>query len=95
MNKKTVGFIAALVLAVPVLSACDNPFSGGFDKALETFQDAPIGDRVNKPVTIIEMPDGYANVATVCVKGMRYSTTTTGSANEVRAVSVTPDPSCN
>jgi hypothetical protein len=85
-------FIAVAVAATALsLSAC-NP--GSFDKMTEQFQDAPIGPRVNKPVTIIEMPDGYANVATVCDKGMRYSTTTVGTANEVRALSVVADPTC-
>jgi hypothetical protein len=65
------------------------------DKAQETFKDAPIGPRINKPVTIIEMPDGYGNIATVCVDGIRYSTSTVGSGqSEARAISMVADPSC-
>jgi hypothetical protein len=92
MKKKfaAAGVAAALALS---LSACGA--SGTFDKLQEPFKDAPIGQRVNQPVTIIEMPDGYANVATVCYKGMRYSTTTIGAGqSEARAVSVTADPTC-
>ena len=91
MNIKKIGLgvAPATVLAVGGLSACG---AGTFDKATEQFKDAPIGPRVNKPVTIIEMPDGYANVATVCHNGMRYSTTTVGT--DARAVSVVEDPAC-
>jgi hypothetical protein len=88
MKKIFVGL--AVAAAALSLSACDP----GFDKAMEQFKDAPIGPRVNKPVTIIEMPDGYGNVATVCENGVRYSTTTVGGNNEARAISVVLDPSC-
>lgn len=89
--KKIAAAAAAAALALS-LSACG---SGTFDKLQEPFKDAPIGQRVNQPVTIIEMPDGYANVATTCYKGMRYSTTTIGGGqSEARAVSVVADPSC-
>lgn len=82
--------IAASVLG---LGACGAGFA---DKMQEPFKDAPIGNRVDKPVTLIDMPDGYANVATVCVNGVRYSTTTVGSASsEARALSVVIDPSCD
>jgi hypothetical protein len=92
---KKIVFAAVAALAAVSLTACGSGAGGGFDKFNETFKDAPIGKRVNKPVTIIEMPDGYANVATVCVDGIRYSTTTNGGGqSEARAVSVTADPTC-
>lgn len=89
---KKIAIAAATVGLALSLSACG---SGTFDKIQEPFKDAPIGQRVNQPVTIIEMPDGYANVATTCYKGMRYSTTTVGArTGEARAVSVVADPTC-
>lgn len=87
MKKIVIAAVAAV--AALSLSACD-----GLDKMQEQYKDAPIGPRVNEPVTIVEMPDGYANIATVCVDGMRYSSATTGSSNDTRAISVVPDPTC-
>lgn len=92
--KKTLAVIAIAVSATLGLGACGAQIPG-LDKAMENFKDAPIGPRINKEVTIIEMPDGYANVATVCVDGLRYSTTTVGSSeSQARALSVVVDPQC-
>jgi hypothetical protein len=79
--------VAAAILAFFTLSA------EGCDKGLEPYQDAPIGKRVNKNVDIIEMPDGYSNIATVCKDGVRYSSITNG-GNTYGGVSVTVDPAC-
>ena len=92
-KSKIVVAVAVAVLSVGGLSACGD---SGFDSFQEQFKDAPIGDRVNEKVTIIEMPDGYANIATVCVNGVRYSSATVGGTDsQARAIQVTVDPSCN
>jgi hypothetical protein len=88
VNKRKVTIaLAAAVVAFFTLTA------EGCDKAMEPYQDAPIGQRVNLKVDIVEMPDGYSNIATVCKDGMRYSSITNGN-NTYGGISVTADPKC-
>lgn len=96
MNKNKMGiYKSVLVGAILGLSLTACGAGGTFDKMNEPFQDAPIGQRINQKVDIIEMPDGYGNIATTCYKGMRYSTSTVGGGqSEARAISVTVDPTC-
>jgi hypothetical protein len=49
------------LVAVGVISAC------GMQKADEPFQDAPRGQTNSQPANVIEMPDGFSNVAHKCV----------------------------
>lgn len=41
----------------------------GCGTSTEVFSDTEIGDRDSTPAKIIEMPDGFSNVATKCVDG--------------------------
>ena len=50
--------VIAIALAVFVLAGC----AAGTNE--EVFSDAEIGDRDTTPAKIIEMPDGFSNVAT-------------------------------
>lgn len=64
MNKK---WIATAVLAVGLstLAACDSN-----SKAVQQYNDAPTtGHNDNSPAEIINMPDGFSNVAFKCVNG--------------------------
>jgi hypothetical protein len=63
--------IIAVLLAFAAAAAL---FIGGcsFNKATQQFQDAPRSAIVNRqPADIIEMPDGFNNVATKCDHGNR------------------------
>lgn len=88
-KRKVTLAVAAAIVAFFTLTA------EGCDKAVEQYQDAPIGQRINKDVTVVEMPDGYANIATVCKAGVRYSSATVGGQTEARAIQVTLDPACD
>ena len=91
-RRRAAAAVLALTVGALFLGACG---AGTFDKLQEGYKDAPIGPRVNQDVTIIEMPDGYGNIATVCVDGVRYGTSTVGSGqSEARAISMVLDPSC-
>lgn len=64
MNKK---WIAAAVLAASLtaLTACDHN-----SKAVQQYNDAPtVSGNDDSPARIINMPDGFSNVAFKCVKG--------------------------
>ncbi len=45
------------------------------------------------PAVVIQMPDGFSNVATKCVGGLRYSTVY-ASGGAYGALSVVADPAC-
>jgi hypothetical protein len=59
----TVGLGAACL----ALTACMG------DKANEPFKDAPRSGSNGAPALIIYMPDGFPNLATKCVGGIRYT----------------------
>lgn len=60
-NRTTFGaVIGGIAIAAIALSGC-------FDKQVEPFKDAPTSKvRDSNPADIIEMPDGFSNVATKC-----------------------------
>lgn len=67
MNRKTkiFGIASAVFLSVGALAAC-----GDFQKAMEPYKDAPVGQRDETgPADLINMPDGFSNVAAKCDKG--------------------------
>lgn len=66
---RTVSQKALTVLAVVILALLA---AGCGNKALQPFQDAPRTGVVNtRPADIIDMPDGFNNVATKCDHGNR------------------------
>lgn len=79
MNKR----LALLAVpAVLLLGACSQKFQ-------EPFKDAPQdGHHDNTPAKVIEMPDGFSNISTKCVGGVRYTVTYHGD-RAYGAVSVT------
>jgi hypothetical protein len=63
---KKLSFIGVIVVLTG-LSACSQ-------KNREPFRDAPtLGTHDRTPARIIEMPDGFSNIATKCVDGVRYT----------------------
>jgi hypothetical protein len=78
---------AALVLGLGTLTAC------GGDKANEPYKDAPRDGANNDPAMIIEMPDGFSNLATKCVSGVRYTVAYKGDDNRASVTTVL-DPGC-
>ncbi len=86
ITKIGAGF-GALALAAVTLTAC------GSDKASEPFKDAPRASTNRDAATVIEMPDGFSNLATKCVDGVRY-TVVFKNDEKYGSVSTVLDPSC-
>lgn len=66
---KIVMAACAVVVAVIALAACGL----GGDKANEPFKDAGRAGSDGSPALVIYMPDGFSNLATKCVHGVRYT----------------------
>lgn len=88
-SRRRVGLLGALALIVAlVLSGC------GAQKIAEPFRDAPVARHISNPADVIEMPDGFSNMATTCgPAGMRYTVAFHGDS-PYAGISVVPDPSC-
>lgn len=79
---------AVIGVAALTLTGC------GVDKAQEPFQDAPRGSTNSRPADVVEMPDGFSNVATKCDHGNRVYVIFK-SDNAYGSVAVVPqDPGC-
>lgn len=64
MRKVVIGAVTIALTA----GACSQ-------KAIEPFRDAPTTGHDRTPAQVIEMPDGFNNLATKCVDGIRYTVT--------------------
>lgn len=64
---------AQVLLIVLLLASCSD-YNDERGKG-----DAPVGNRVEEPVDVIFMPDGFSNVATVCYQGYRVFVSTQNS----------------
>jgi hypothetical protein len=60
---------AALIVIIVVLLAISLSSCSG--KALEPFNDSKVGTQNKGPADVINMPDGFSNVATKCDHGNR------------------------
>ena len=70
MTKRQLAVGGVAVLATVLLSA------NSCEKAAEPFHDAPRGKQTNdSPADVIEMPDGFNNLATKCDHGNRIYVT--------------------
>jgi hypothetical protein len=68
---------------------------GGCAKATEPFKDAPqSGSRNTAPAEVIEMPDGFNNLATKCDHGNRVYVTFHGNSPYGSVAVVKDDPAC-
>lgn len=76
------------IVVIVLLSGC------GADKAQEPFKDAPRGSTNEQPADIIQMPDGFSNVAAKCDGTNRVYVVFHGD-NAYGTVAVAPnDPRC-
>ncbi|QKG23278.1 hypothetical protein [Actinomadura verrucosospora] len=79
--------LAATLLAS--LTACG-------DKVTEPFKDAPRSSTTNREAAdVIEMPDGFSNMATKCDHGNRIYVAYKGDDNRAAIAVVSQDPTCN
>jgi hypothetical protein len=86
-TKPLIGAALALAVVVGSATACSA-------KGREPFKDAPVqGKHDRTPARIIEMPDGFSNLATKCVDGMRYTVAYHGD-HAYGAITVSADPAC-
>lgn len=80
--------LSLLVVGLLLLSGC------GVDKAQEPFKDAPRGQTNDSPADILQMPDGFSNIAAKCDGTNRVYVVFHGD-NTYGSVAVSPnDPAC-
>lgn len=91
MHKSTKGAILAGACAIGLAATVGL---GGCAKAMEPYQDAPTGQRNTVPADLINMPDGYSNVATKCDHGNRIYVAFKGDDNRAAIAVVPADPTC-
>jgi len=78
---------AATCVALAFLGACS------MSKMNEPFRDAPRGSTNSSPADVIEMPDGFSNLATKCDHGNRIYVAFHQDA-PYGAIAVVPDQNC-
>lgn len=80
--------VAVVAFAALLLGGCSQ-------KGREPFRDAPQdGRHDNNPAKIIEMPDGFSNLATKCVDGVRYTVAFKGDLNRAALSTLGGDNGC-
>lgn len=84
-SKKTLIGVGIAGTGIIFLTGC------GFQKYTEPFKDAPTSGHDGTPAEVIEMPDGFSNLSTKCVGGIRYTVIYHGD-NKYGSVSVVPGP---
>lgn len=77
--------IAAVILAAGLLTGC---------KAAEPYNDAPVNEHNQAPADVLNMPDGYSNVATKCDHGNRIYVAFHGDGAYAAMRGVPQDPTC-
>lgn len=78
-----VGALAAGLL----VTACSEKYE-------EPWKDAPTEGRNSEPAAVIEMPDGFSNLATKCDNGNRVYVAYKGDQNRAAVAVVPNDPTC-
>ena len=81
-------FAAFAAFVVGALAAC------GMQKATEPFRDAQRGATNSTSADVIEMPDGFSNLATKCDHGNRIYVVYKGDNTYGAVTAVAQDPSC-
>ncbi len=66
----------------------------GIDKAAEPFRDAPVAGHDDRPADIINLPDGFSNVATKCDGPNRLYVAYHGDSGYAAVAVVAGDPRC-
>jgi hypothetical protein len=86
MGKGTkIAAAVCVVLAAGALSGC---------KATEPFNDAPVASHNKAPAEVLNMPDGFSNVATKCDHGNRVYVVFHGDNAYGSVAVVANDPTC-
>jgi hypothetical protein len=83
---KRLGAVAACGLLVFALAGCG--------KALEPYNDASVSGQNKVPAEVVNMPDGFSNVATKCDHGNRLYVAFHGDGDRAALAVVPNDPSC-
>lgn len=87
-TKLIAGFVVTL-LGLSILTGCS-------EKTKEPFKDAPQEEERNSdPAQVIEMPDGFSNLATKCDHGNRIYVIYKGDDNRGAVSVVADDPTCS
>lgn len=85
---------ARLITAAVVAAAASTILAGCSDKANEPFKDAPRHGTNSAPAEVIEMPDGFSNIAGKC-DGPNFVYTAFHGDHTYASVAVVPnDPRC-
>ena len=93
MNKHVVPLFATITVVSIGLAGAG--LSGCSQKSFERLRDAPIKGRNDKPAEVLQMPDGFSNVAHKCDgHGNRVYVAFKGDENR-SAIAVVRDPSCD
>lgn len=83
------------IFVIPALLIGALLFSGCMDKETEPWHDAPTSDvRNDDPADIINMPDGFSNLASKCDGPNRVYVAFKGDANRASIFVVANDPRC-
>lgn len=79
-------FVATSAIALTTASSCD--------KVTEPFQDAPISHHQSDPAEVLDMPDGFSNMAAKCDGPNMVYSAFHGDANRTSIAVVPNDPRC-
>lgn len=85
---KRVALIVAAVVATLSMSGCS------WEKTTEPFKDAPVSGHNSDPAEVVEMPDGFNNVATKCDGPNRVYTIYHADSGYGSVAVVANDPRC-
>lgn len=82
-------------LLIPIVAAVTLLLASCGAKAMEPYKDAPTSsDRNSGEATVIEMPDGFSNLATKCDNGNRIYVAYKGDLNRAAIAVVGKDKTC-
>src|SRR4029453_4331946 len=79
--------LAIVIMTIGLSGACSG-------KQLERYNDAPVGVQNTGPADVMNMPDGFSNVATKCDHGNRVYVIFHNDAAYGSVAVVAKDPTC-
>jgi len=84
----------AAVLAITAAAAAALTLTGCSQKIQEPFRDAPVSGHQSAPAEVIEMPDGFSNIADKCDGHGHRVYVVFHSDSSYGSVSAIADPAC-